>query len=249
MSLNFVTFASSNWTESPKRYKEQLQTIESKFHLFEKTFVLNEHDLGDAYKDRFSKYFSDHGFAYFSWKAVAILKALEQIKDGDLLFYMDGGCTFPMDRINDFIKEFQYATDLFSVSDALFGLTFFPEKPFPELPGFPNVMIVKKEILKCFGLDSNKEFLFFYPHWQAGLVLCRKNQETIDFLNEWYHFFLDNYESCIRGGYRDKTGQHPLFIQNGSDQAVLQCMLFTKKTKIFPLNFIHRYKVIEHIKK
>lgn len=248
-SLNLVTFASSNWTESPRRYKEQLNEIDLRFHLFDKTFVWNENNLGNSYKERFSRYFSDHGFAYWSWKPITILKAMEQIKDGDLLFYIDGGCTFPMEELDTFVKEFRNAVDWYSTSDALFGLTSFQERPFKELPGFPNVTIVKKEILSKFGLLDDKDFLFFYPHWQSGLVLCRKDNETIAFLKEWYLFFLENYELAIRSGFTDKTGQHQMFIHNGGDQAILQCMLFIKKTKIYPMNFIHRYRIIEHIRK
>lgn len=249
MNIAFSTFASSNWSEAPKRYKDQLDYISKNFNLFSKSMFFTENELGQEYLNAFSKFFSDHGFAYFSWKPMVLMKSLEQLDEGDLLFYMDGGCTFPMEQLDSFVKEFRNAVDWYSTSDALFGLTSFQEKPFKELPGFPNITIVKKEILSKFGLIENKDFLYFYPHWQAGLVLCRKNKETIDFLKEWYQFFLENYESCVRGEYRDRNGQYPMFIQNGSDQAILQCMLFTKKTKIFPINFIHKYRVIEHIRR
>lgn len=248
--INFAAFASSNWTEAPKRYTEQLAEIECKFHFFKKSMIFNEKDLGEAYNKRFSRYFyTDHGFAYFSWKPMVLLKALEKIEEGEFLFYMDGGCRFPMERISEFLEKLSETKDNMVSSDSLFGLTFFNERPWPRFPGFPNVTIVKKEILNEFGLENDLDFLFYYPHWQAGLVLLRKNKETVDFLKEWYLFFLENYELCVRGGYKDRTGQHPMFIQNGSDQAILQCMLYTKKTKIQEMNFIHDFDVIKHIRK
>ena len=248
-SLNLVTFASSNWTESPKRYKEQLSVINSKFHLFDKTFVWNENNLGNSYKERFSRYFSDHGFAYWSWKPITILKAMEQIKDGDLLFYIDGGCTFPMNDIEKFVSEFKAFCEEFYSSDKFVGLTYFLERPWKQFPGFPNITVVKQEILKLFGLEKDEEFLFRYPHWQATMMLLKKNDETIDFLKEWYLFFLENYELAIRSGFTDKTGQHRMFIHNGGDQAIMQCMLYSKKAKIADMNFIQNYKIIEHIRK
>ena len=248
--VNFATFASSNWTESPVRFKQQLEEIDSKFHFFKKSMMFNENNLGKEYNDRFSKYFYiDHGFAYFSWKPMVLLKALEQIENGELLFYIDGGCTFPMSRIEDFISMFSSFCSDFSNSNCLFGLTSFNERPWYQFPGFPNITIVKKEILEKFDLQDNVEFLYYYPHWQAGLVLCRKDEKTIAFLKEWYQFFLENYETCIRGEYRDRTGQNKMFIQNGSDQAVMQCILFTKKIDVYSMDFIHNFNMIQHLRK
>ena len=248
-AINLVTFASSNWTESPKRYKEQLEVIDANYHLFKKSFVLNEKDLGNSYEERFAKHFSDHGFAYWSWKPLAILKALLQTDKDELLFYIDGGCTFPMNDLESFVTDFTNTCEEFEKSDAFIGLTSFNERPWQQFPGFPNVTIVKKEILDEFGLSNNEEFLFRFPHWQSGLILLRNNAETVDFLKEWYAFFLSCYELCVKSDFEDKRGQHPMFIRNNSDQAILQCMLFTKKTKIFSLNFIYKYRIIEHIRK
>lgn len=247
--INLLTFASSNWTIAPKRYSEQLAEIEKRFHFFKKTFIFNENDLGEAYKERFSRYFSDHGFAYWSWKPIAILKAMEQIEDGEMLFYIDGGCTFPMDNLDSFIEEFANEANKFYESDFFVGLTYFLEKPWKQFPGFPNITIVKKEILEAFNLQSNEEFLFRYPHWQSGLILFRKNKETIDLLKEWYIFYLENYELIIRSGFENKTGQSSMFIRNNADQAILQCMLFKKKTLIYNMNFLQNYNIIQHIRK
>lgn len=248
-ALNFVTFSSSNWTESPKRYAEQLKVIDDETNVFKKSFIFNERDLGKEYNKRFSKYFSDHGFAYWSWKPLAILEAMKRIEKNELLFYMDGGCTFPMDNLKSFVTELVNACEDFEKSQAFVGLTSFNERPWPQFPGFPNITIVKREILDEFGLRNNDEFLFKFPHWQSGLILLKNNSETIEFLKEWYVFFLNCYELCVRGGFEDKQGQHEMFIRNNSDQAILQCMLFIKKTKIFPMNFIYKYRIIEHLRK
>ena len=72
MNVHFLTFASSDWVKSPVRYKTDLDFIANTYGFFKTYDIWNEHDLNREYIERFYKYFSDHGFAYFSWKPYSI---------------------------------------------------------------------------------------------------------------------------------------------------------------------------------
>lgn len=241
-----MTFASSDWTKGPARFRRDLAEVESRFGFFEKSLVYSEKDLGGDYQSRFSPYYSDHGFAYFSWKPYSIRQALSGIGDGDYLLYLDCGCALPTGRMAAFLDDLRGAVEDAETARPLMTLTTYIDRN-PAVR-IPNAGIVKRGILEKFGLASDAEFLFNFPHWQAGLVLVKKTQAALDFLGRWYQFYLDNYESCIRGGYTDRAGESRYFIHNGSDQAVMQCMLYTERQAVSDkLNFVYNYNLIAHM--
>jgi len=235
MAVSFMTFASSNWTNSPARFKRDLQEIRTRFSFFNRDFVLSEKDCGADYQERFSPYYADHGYAYWSWKPYAIRQSLASLDEGEWLLYLDGDCVLPMDRIDAFLRDLRTAIAKTEAAGSLFSLTTFHQP-------VPCAYIVKQSILRRFGLEDDLEFLFRFPHWQSGLILCRNTPDTLAFLGRWYQFYLDNYETAIRGGFTDRTGEVYGFIHNGGDQAILQCMLRTEKTPVDDsLNFMHGY--------
>lgn len=244
MGISFLTFASSDWVNSPKRFKEQGDEIAARFGFFDNFWIWNEKDLDIEYQKRFSPYYKDHGFAYFSWKPYCIRQALNKLKDGDYLFYIDSGCVLPMDKLDGFLEDIRKATEDIEKNEVKFALTTYIDNN-PNIK-IPNIGIVKMEILKKFNLEQDERFLFYFPHYQAGIFLIKNTKENIEFLDEWYRFYEDNYESCIRGGYTDRTNQYKYFIHNGSDQAIMQCLLYTRKMTPHNINFIYDYKLIQH---
>jgi len=94
-----------------------------------------------------------------------------------------------------------------------------------------NIRIVRKKILEKFDLLEDVKFLHDYPHYEAGALIMQKTKATVDFIERWYMFIYDNYEACIKSGFLDRNGEYPEFIHNGSDQAVLQCMLYKEDKK------------------
>lgn len=227
--ISALTFASSNWTRSPVRFTSDFATIREKADFFGKTLVWNEANLDRAYHDRFSRYYGDAGFAYWSWKPYAVLQALRGIPEGDFLLYLDGGCRLPMDRIDSFLMELDDLRRNLEGSDCRLAITGYP---------FPNELIVRKEILNAFGLTDNTFFRRTYLHWQAGVFMVQNNAWTRGFMSRWYDFFDRNYETLIRTDFGDKTGQVDGFVHNGGDQAILQCMLFTEQVKPLLMNYL-----------
>lgn len=246
MKISFMTFASSDWTRGPARFRRDLDEIRRRFGFFEESLVYSEKDLGADYQSRFSPYYSDHGFAYFSWKPYSIRQALSGVGDGDYLLYLDCGCALPMGRIGAFLDDLRAAAEKAEAERPLMTLTTYIDRN-PALR-IPNACIVKRSILDKFGLAGDRRFLFEFPHWQAGVALVKKTQAAMDFLGRWYRFYLDNYESCVRGGYTDRRGELGCFIHNGSDQAIMQCMLYAEKQSVSSgLNFVYGYDLIAHI--
>ena len=57
--------------------------------------IYSEDDLDKTWNDRFGKYTSDRGYAYWSWKPYLIKQTLDKMQYGETLCYFDGGCVLP----------------------------------------------------------------------------------------------------------------------------------------------------------
>lgn len=226
--MAFLTFASTNWQRATERFKSDLARIQEEYGYFSDTFQLNENDLGREYFDRFSPYFGDPGFAYWSWKPYAIMETLKRVGENDFLFYLDGGCTLPMNRLHEFLSDLDAIRHDFGSSGRNIALTGY---------AFPNEIVCRKEVLRAFGLEDNEFYRKKFLHYQAGVLILRNNVWTRQFITRWFEFFRDNY-AMIRAPLTDNGGQMPGFGHNGGDQAIFQCMLFTENVKTYLINDI-----------
>ena len=163
--------------------------------------------LGQDYTKFFKDHFSDHGFAYWSWKPYIIMKTLEKMNDNDILIYMDGGCTLPRNQINDFLTVLNVFVE--SLDNFDIGLII--------RCNAKNECIIKSSILKHFKLYDNTYFREYYPHYAATIILLKKTELIKKLIFEWFMFFKDNYINLIKSDFYDKTNEDPCFYHNGGD--------------------------------
>ena len=94
------------------------------------------------------------------------------------------------------------------------------------------------DIISAFNLDLNSELLKT-GQFAATFHAWRNNKRSIDFLNEWLNFLLENKDIC-----RDEISKnlnHKKFIGNRHDQSVFSLLI---KTKIFKNDSIF-FKVLQ----
>ena len=84
------------------------------------------------------------------------------------------------------------------------------------------------DIINAFNLDLNSE-LIKTGQLAATFNTWRKNIRSLNFLNEWFSFLLENREIC-----RDEDSKHlnhKKFIENRHDQSVFSLMVKKKISK------------------
>ena len=92
----FITFGGGgqNYIDAGNRLINQINNTE----LFDKTILYTDIDLKND-----SEFWNKHsnfilknkkGFGYWLWKPYIIKKTIAQMKDGDILLYLDAGCEF-----------------------------------------------------------------------------------------------------------------------------------------------------------
>lgn len=223
--INLATFATSNWKQSPIRILEQAKNINKVVPLFSTIFRFNEITLTKEYIDNFKLYINDYAYGLYSWKPYVLLQVLDTLQYNDRLLYIDGGSSLPTTNLINFSKKIDEIFSNIEKNELQLGVGTY----YNNGDKF-NIRIVRKQILEKFNLLNNNQFLFDYPHFEAGALFIIKTEKTVNFINSWKQFMTVNYENIIRSDFYDKTGQHQLYIHNGSDQAVLQCMLYNYNT-------------------
>lgn len=195
MKIYLVTFADENF----KLYQNELENkaMRCNFHgvySYTKEW-LNTTDFYEQNKNILDQ---KRGCGYYLWKPYIILETLKKINYGDIVFYLDCGDFFE-ENIIDFIIQN-------SSNDYVF------------CPGHPeNRSWCKKD---CFVLmDCDSEKYWNGSQIEAGIVLFKKTKKTMDLVNEWLTYCLDEN---ILTDIPDKHDRNGLpFKDHRHDQSVL----------------------------
>jgi len=154
-----------------------------------------------------------HNIGFLRWKPYIILKELEKVRDGDIIYYRDGnlikypsivdGVENTRDLIDTLLKE--NGTDVFV-----------PIENYPTLKMKKNV---KREIFEELG-KYDDEYLEAFGY-NSSIVICRKSPLSMNLIREWL-------DGCMKDHlitYEAKEGQHPDFGWNVQEQSILNVIL------------------------
>ena len=234
--IYFITFGS-------ERFKSHLQRIYKEANnsgFFDSITILSENDLPEDYKKQYSINESTRGFGYWIWKSYITKKKLEEIAMGDILVYLDSGCSINKQGKKRYFEYLKLLLE--SKHSNLSFQTNFPEKKY-----------TKEDLFLYFGLDKNEAIK------NSGQLSCcpfliKKDDNSIKLVDEWFTI-CHNKKRLID----DSLSIHPndpQFIEHRHDQSVFSLLRKTKGTVIikdeikfnnwkenlhFPFH-IHRFK-------
>ena len=150
-------------------------------------------------------------FGNFAWKPLIILYMLNKSNDNDIILYRDINFNkYPNvlngnDNYIKLIDKIMKNTDLFV--------------PIENYPDIKYKNHVKKEIFEYFDCYNN-DYLESYLH-NASIIICRKNNKTINFIKEWLYYC--GIERLISDNLYIK--QHKDFRWCTQDQSILNILL------------------------
>jgi len=167
----------------------------------DKVFEYHPDDLAEL-KSKYPEHFKiKRGYGLWFWKPYLILKTMEQIEEGDYLFYCDSGAVF-IEDLHRMIPDLEASGhDLMVVEQPLLSHCF-----------------TKKECYELMGWHdySGNQIL-------SGYILMKKSKQSIAYIQEW----LDNMKD-IRKLYGKKflsaITEFPDYISHREDQSVLNIL-------------------------
>jgi hypothetical protein len=198
-----------NYGNSKYEKAKKLNTITAKYKAnFDKIYSFSPEDIDTEYVKKHKKIFSvQRGNGLWLWKPYFTLRVLNNLREGDILFYCDSAAFFIGNAhkiIEKMNKEF-WVTEL------------------PLLEEQFTSAIAFKE-MKC-DTDRYKKT----NQIQASFFALRKTNRTVNFVKEWL-FYCENYEILTGSIPRSEEGDK--FISHREDQSIFS--LLCKKYKIEP---------------
>jgi hypothetical protein len=163
------------------------------------------------------------GYGYWIWKPYIILRQLNEMNDGDFLFYTDSGSTI--------IPHMKHKLDAY-----ILHLTE-SDKPILTFAnnGYPEIWFQKMRVLKRFFpegkfLYENSEFLNSHQV-ESGIFICRKTPFVMEFVQLWLSLVLENDYNLVND--EDDNTQFPDFIDHRHDQSILSVLCKLNDTSIW----------------
>lgn len=171
----------------------------------DKVIEFSPNDIDDDFRERNKHIFAyERGAGLWIWKPYIILKTLEQINDGDYLFYCDAGAIFvnKIQHLFDCMEREKQSVMIF------------------ELPLLSR-QFTKKESFILMEFDD-----FEINQCAASYLLMKKNIFTISFIKEWLYYMQDERIVSPKHFLSD-VEEFPDFYAHREDQSVLT--ILTKK--------------------
>jgi hypothetical protein len=203
MSLVYLT---SYATERFEIVRQELNASAKQFGISD-NFSYSDKDLnGSEYYLR-NKSILDEvcGAGYWAWKPYFILQAMEQLREGDILFYCDAGSLF--------IDSPAPLIDLCNANPK--GMVLFDARP------LTNRQFTKRDCFMHMNCDKSK-------YWDANMVIAtilvlRKCSFALAFVEEWLNY------CCDRAAITDDQniyGRENLsgYLQHRWDQSILSIL-------------------------
>ena len=235
------SFADTRLGISACRFKQQAMSMGGGNRIFDEIFIYTEASLPLKFREDFKdKFYNEdgtptRGFGYWVWKPKVILMALEQIKEGDILFYLDIGFEFnpsKLEILKEQIKQVNQNEAMALAMDGENEMIWRGKKCY-----LTEKCWTKMDTLVHFGLDKDEDFLNSAT-FAAGFIALKKTNENIKMIEEWLDVFYKHWDFVDDSP--SKLPNFDCFVENRHDQSIWNIVAKTRKIKAFPKEFYYQ---------
>lgn len=202
MKIHFVSFASSNLILTLKRIESEAK----KCNFFDQIHTYTEKDIPEFMEQHNDFiYKNKKGFGYWIWKPYIVLKVLNTIEEGDILVFLDAGCSINSkgkDRFNEYVNM--------CINSEYKNICF-------QYTHYTEIQYTKKAVLEHLNVPiehQNSGQLI------GGVFMLQKCDFTKKLIEEYYN------NCCIYNLLNDEIleNENKDFIANRHDQSIFSCI-------------------------
>ena len=201
--LVFLSFADSRYYSSLERLQKQTE-----YFGFTKRYFYTEKDLPKDFFSHLNPKLYRRGYAYWTWKPYIVQRVLNDLKDGDILVYSDGGNQFDMRALPHFEK---YISMLDMSMPILAFQQPYLEKDWTKMDVFAHIC-PKNYLSYAMGLQL----------W-GGCFILMKSELSTRLLDTWNEIRVNHLDL-----FTDKISQMPNlkgFQENRHDQSIFSLLV------------------------
>lgn len=200
--IHFITYGSNKFANRAVQLCKEARST----GWFSSVECYNPESLDKEFTNKFAHILNQPRIGgYGIWRPYIIKKRLKEIKENDILIYLDAGCTINTqgrDRFNEYIN-------MINQSDK--GIISF------QMPHKEKCWTTK-EIFNHFGIDINSEDANS-GQYLDGILIMKNNDNTRKNINMWYDTIYSNV-LLFTDHYNDKN-QIEQFRDNRHEQSIL----------------------------
>lgn len=195
-----------NYADEKYHKVQRLNSLSGRmFGGFDKVIEYGPDDIDCKFKVENIKILENkRGNGLWLWKPYFILKTLNTLEDGDVLFYCDSAAFF--------VRKIKAVLEILKNQDIWISALPLIEKQFTQ----PSVF----ETLGC-----NEEKYTESPQLSGSFIAFKKSNWSIDFVKEWLKYCCNkNILDCDNEKEVIIRVQYPFFISHREDQSVLSLL-------------------------
>jgi hypothetical protein len=175
---------------------------------FNSISVYGPKDLDNEFQTRFKDVLNQpRGSGYWIWKVYIINKKLNEIKDGDILIYLDAGCTINKKGERRF---YEYIDLLNNNNEGIISFS---------MPLAEKVWTTT-EIFNYFNISTNSE-IANSGQLHSTILIMKKNNKLINIIYNYYKLLYTN--PLLFTDYYNNN-QQSYFIDNRHDQSIFSIL-------------------------
>lgn len=227
MSNLFISYGDAKFAKSLKRIGQEAKRL----NRFDEVILYTPQDLPDSIKAS-PLFCFDKGGGYWLWKAYLICKTLSICQEGDIVYYVDAGCTLQGEslewkRYDELLKE--YNGIFFQYRDVRYeGWEQFCASA--ENNSSQVYHWMKPSVVEYFKkYTGGDEFMYFNKIWGGFLII--KKCSSVMIMDEWFKIMLFNPQLVIDPFGCDLISLPPSFNVHRHDQAILTPLVFYYQKK------------------
>lgn len=208
--IKILTFAKGNFVESQNRLKSYLINlgINNQTHLTDK-------DLDSEFLSKYSYILSQkRGYGYCLWKPYIILKELNNIKEDEILLYIDS-TDYPEQIYFDTVLEHLQTNDYLFVNR-----------------GFNHGQWTKRDTFVLMDCDTPE----YHNHVQleAGIICLKNTYFTKSLVNEWFEYCTNENILTEIPNVSNLPNVND-FREHRYDQSILTNLIIKKKIESYTI--------------
>ena len=219
-SRHFVSFGAGRkgWPAALRRLRREIVRLDpqAQVWLFDESNVGDDIDGLGATLSEFAR-LHPTGYGYWVWKPWVILKVMKQAKPGDVVFYLDAGCTVHTSTAS----KLRYEWYLERIRTQ--GTLLFQQK-------YREFNWTKRDVIEYFRLSEDDiESGQLLGGVQGHLVA----QSGIEFIQAWLRVCtMDSGRLLL--DVLSKANEDERFIEHRHDGSILSCLSKTRKIEVLP---------------
>ena len=178
--IHLITYADNNYRLAAKLLLSEAKSL----HLFDKSHCYTPNEIRGFLSDKWIAK-EKRGAGYWIWKPYIVLLEFGKMKEGDILLYVDAGCSF---RNTPKWREY---FDTLEKYDAIF-MHFNSEVEYGFMPTMR--CWTKKTAVDYFSSEDDSSPWLDMPQFITGCFFVKKTTNTLSFVKQWSDFMCTHQE-------------------------------------------------------